>query len=376
MTSLNVTDKSVDILFALLRAGLNTDHNDPTDFEYCDATCWQSIYALALRQGVLAIAWDGLQRLISEGKIPAERQPDRSVRIVWACNVDRTEKIYAKQRSAITALAGFYAVHDIRMMVLKGYGLSLLYPRPEHRPCGDIDIWLYGQQRQADLFLRTECGIEIDGGKHHHTVFQFNGVMVENHYDFLNVHSHTSNREIEKYLKRLTARGGEESVDINGTLIFLPSADFNALFLLRHAAVHFAAAKIALRHVIDWCMFITRYHSAIDWKILEDTAEEQNMHRFMHCMNAIAIDYLGMDQSILPDFERDPELERRVLNDIISPEFSDEQPKKGVIRKICYKFRRWWTNRWKHRIVYKEGLATTLFVQIYSHLLKPKSIMH
>lgn len=44
------------------------------------------------------------------------------------------------------------------MMVLKGYGLSLNYLKPSHRPCGDIDIWLFGKQKEADDARGTSQG--------------------------------------------------------------------------------------------------------------------------------------------------------------------------------------------------------------------------
>lgn len=90
-------------------------------------------------------------------------------------------------------------------MLLKGYGVSLDYPIPAHRPCGDIDIWLFGQQEHADALLHREKGTAINLEKHHHTVFSLDGITVENHYDFLNVHAHASNREIEKKLQELAA---------------------------------------------------------------------------------------------------------------------------------------------------------------------------
>lgn len=129
-------------------------------------------------------------------------------------------------------------------MLLKGYGVSLDYPIPAHRPCGDIDIWLFGQQEHADALLHREKGTAINLEKHHHTVFSLDGITVENHYDFLNVHAHASNREIEKKLQELAAEP-EKKVLLGEAPLYLPSVDFNALFLLRHTAGHFAAEKSA-----------------------------------------------------------------------------------------------------------------------------------
>lgn len=71
------------------------------------------------------------------------------------------------------------------MMILKGYACSLDWPKPEHRPCGNIDIWLFGKQKEADALLANKKGLEIDSSHHHHhTIFYWRDFMVENHYDF------------------------------------------------------------------------------------------------------------------------------------------------------------------------------------------------
>ena len=368
-----------EILFALLHCGLHPSQKGAAGrFAHLFAAPrqtpdWKAVYKMSARQGVLAIAWDGLQWLVDEGVIAPERQPDKPLMLQWLYNVQIIEERCRKQSPAIASLAGFYESHGVRMMILKGYGLSLCYPTPEHRPCGDIDIWLYGEQQRGDDLLRREKGVVIDEDKHHHTVFTVEGVMVENHYDFLNVHAHSSNRGLEERLRRL-ADGRSERVAVGESGIFLPPADFNALFLLRHAASHYAAENIGLRHVADWAMFVERCGGDVDWEGLESTAREYNMHRFLHCLNAMAMECMGVDAGLFPQFGRDGQLERRVLNDILEPEFAESMPKSGILRKNWYRLRRWWANRWKHRIVYREGLLRTFIVQIYSHLLKPRSL--
>lgn len=109
----------------------------------------------------------------------------------------------------------------------------------------------------------------------------------------------------------------------------LPPANFNALFLLRHAASHFAATEIGMRHVADWAMFIEHSHNGIDWEALYVLARRMNMHRFLNCLNAIAIDRLGVDAGMIPAFDRDPALEERVLADILQPEFRRHRPREG-----------------------------------------------
>ena len=264
------------ILVVLTRVGLGGEGVWPKEIEVAD---WDAVIKLAAAQGVLAICWDGLQALIKQQQIPAELQPSRDTLLRWAANIDSIERAYAKQKAALRKLAAFYSRNGFEMMLMKGYGLSLSYPTPEHRPCGDIDIWLYGRQQEADELLHKMHGVSINEDKHHHTTFNVNGILVENHYDFINVHSHASNVEIERELKRLAVAPESKQIDVEGTPITLPAPDFNALFLLKHMAAHFAAIEIGFRHICDWAVFVRAYGDKVDWDLLKTTATQFNMHR-------------------------------------------------------------------------------------------------
>lgn len=365
----------LNILVTLTRAGLGAEA------EWCDKGCregaidWGAVIKLAAVQGVLAIAWDGLQQLIASGQIPSEQQPSRETLLRWFANVDSIERSYAKQRKAIHKLASFYTQNGFEMMLMKGYGLSLSYPTPEHRPCGDIDIWLYGRQQEADALLREKHNVAICEDKHHHTTFNIGGILVENHYDFINVHSHASNMAIEQELKRLAVTDGSERIEVEGAPVTLPSPDFNALFLLKHMAAHFAAIEIGLRHICDWAIFVRKYGKRVDWRLLSRTAEQFNMHRFLWAVNRICVDHLGIDEALFAGLVgSDKALAERILNDILAPEFNEEQPEGNPLKIVWFKWRRWWANRWKHKLVYRDSLAATFVHQVIAHLRKPKSI--
>ena len=357
-----------NILFSSLRVALFGEQIDQALFTSLSEEEWAALFQISGRQGVLAIVYDAVAQL------PKELQPPRNIKLKWALSTELIEERYKKQENLIIQLGAFYAQHGIRMMLLKGYGLSIYYPVPKHRECGDVDIWLYGEQKRADKLLHDIKGVDIDEDKHHHTTFVLNGIMIENHYDFLNVHAHPSNKQIEAELQRLSRKESSHTIKVNDQIVHIPSANLNALFILRHAAAHFSAAEINIRHLLDWMLFIKNNCDAIDWQWLCNVATHQNMHKFLNALNAISIDYFGLDRSLIPAFERDLALERRVFNDILSPEFAEKMPEKGFIKRLIFRYRRWWANRWKHRIVYREGLLRTFLVQIYSHLLKPKSL--
>lgn len=199
-----------------------------------EAIDWETMHSLASEQGLLAIVLDGAQALTDKGELTEGRSMDKTLKKQWIGTVlQNYEWKYEDYRKRIGQLAKFYNEHGFNLMVVKGYGLSLNYPIPQHRPCGDIDIWAFGKYKEADEALSRELSIPIDSAHHHHTTFSFKGYLVENHYDFVNVHYGHGNDQLEAVFKKL-AMDDSAKVEIDGQPVCLPSANLHALFVLRH----------------------------------------------------------------------------------------------------------------------------------------------
>ena len=143
---------------------------------------WQTIKALADKQGLTAVIVDGIE------KLPDTKRPPKELLLQWIGEVFQNyENRYKLYQQAIAELAGWYNTHGYKMMVLKGYACSLDWSKPQHRPCGDIDIWQFGQQKEADESLRQAQGpgFKIDKSHHHHTVFNWGEFTVENDIGFV-----------------------------------------------------------------------------------------------------------------------------------------------------------------------------------------------
>lgn len=328
---------------------------------------WEALESLASQHGLSAVLVDGVERL------PESQRPPKPLLLQWIGEtLQGFEYRYELYRRAISEMASFYNEHGFKMMVLKGYASSLDWPKPEHRPCGDIDIWQFGKQSEADATLAKEKGVEIDNSHHHHSVFYWRDFMVENHYDFINVHHHKSNVGFEKILKEL-AQDDTNCVEVYGEKVYLPSPNLHALFLLKHTMMHFAAEGISLRQLIDWGFFVKAHGKDVDWTWLESVLAEFGMRRLYDAFNAICVEDLGFEVSIFQRVQFEPILKDRVLNEILNPEFSEELPK-SVLRRVAFKIRRWKGSAWKHELCYKDSMWSAFWSGVWNHLIKPSSI--
>ncbi len=305
----------VDTLIDLCRNAIDKDYTTKPDI-----TDWDSIYDLVTRNGVTAFVYD----TISDMAMP------RKIAISWALSAENIEARYRKQYSAAQHLSEMYRENGIRMMILKGIGLSRFYPRPETRECGDIDIY---------LFDGYEKGNELIGGKvsYHdkHAVFTFEGVNVENHYEF--VHTYV---EVQNDLKYLLDKYG---VVDDGEFLF-PAPEFDLVFTLRHAANHIREG-IPLRQIIDWTLLLQKERERLNDEVRE-IIKRNGLDRLFDAMTSVAMRLTGEDFEALLFNRHKAEKYTDILLKII------EDKKWGVVKRTTFgKLFNTLSKRYYYRIV-------------------------
>lgn len=344
-------------LFCLVRIALETQSPKPVS-----GTDWAEAVEIATKQGIVGVVLDGINRCF-EANVPVDM--DFKTKMEWIGLVRQMEAGYKHHQNTIYKLAQFYAKHDIKMIVLKGIGLSLNYPVPSHRPAGDMDIYLFGKQKCADRLISEELKIKVDSGHHHHTVFFFQGESIENHYDFLNVHVRKSNKRIEKKLKDLCAFVSEKRPEG----YYLPSTEFNAIFVLRHCASHFASTSMSVRQILDWGLFMQRHHKEINWDEYIPYLKNEGMYRFYNLIGLFCVTHFGFDASIFHGINSDAIFDR-FTKEVLSPEFKDKE-NGSLLRSLSVKPRRWWHNRWKNRLCYPDSAWSEFAYGLWAKVLKP-----
>ena len=352
----------------LVRLGIGTSK----DAKILNSIDWVQLKALADEQGLTAVVLDGLDKCHTDTTDSTDLLP-LQMKLEWIGEVlQNYEQRYVQYKKAIGSLAGFYNQHGYKMMVLKGYACSLDWPKPKHRPTGDIDVWQFGLWKEGDAALARENGIKIDSSHHHHTVFNWQGFSVENHYDFINVHHHKSHVALERTLKEL---GSDDShyTGVNGEKVYLPSPNLHALFLLKHAALHFVGTELTFRQVLDWAFFVKMHSKEVHWDWLHGVLEEHGLMPFYQIMNAICVGDLGFEAKLFPNNQHLPEVKERVVNEIFASVYQGGESKNLLTRQVN-RFRRWKGNEWKHKLCYKESMWSAFWSGVWGHLLKPKSI--
>ena len=130
----------------LVRLGIGT--GTVSGFKFQNSIDWEGIKAFAEKQGLNAIVLDGIEEVRckkEDGRCDVV-MPSQEIMLQWIGEVLQDyDNRYDAYKKAIAEMARFYNAHGYKMMIIKGYACCLAWPKPEHRPVGDIDIWQFGQ---------------------------------------------------------------------------------------------------------------------------------------------------------------------------------------------------------------------------------------
>lgn len=358
---LNVSEQ---MLLALLRSSLHEQEAERIFFINASEKDWKQCYHLAIEQGVMALAWDGVMQL------PKELHPSRNLKLAWAMAVERYESKYLRYCKTVDELSTFYAKHGIEMVQLKGVGFSTLYPIPAHREGGDIDIYTWSanknrmDDRQANALADTlmqEQGIEVEHHSYKHSNFYYKGIPVENHKSFLNVKDIKEAVQANEILHREL---NPQIVELAVGKVQTPSPAFNALFIAFHAMQHYGSG-IALHHLCDWAVILKQYGLLIP--------EEMKNCRFYEGIKALTHlcnEYLGTKVPI----EGNQEVTNEMIQEILNPPYTTVVPSKSKIGILVYKTRRLLHTHQLKNHIFNLSLSRRIWDSIVSHIRNPKSI--
>lgn len=244
---------------------------------------WDNLMDMSAAQGVLAWVWDGIC------KLPKEQHPPRLQSINWGLSAQEVWDKYALQSSVLEKMVSICKENDIRLLLLKGIGLSRLYPKPESRPSGDIDIYLFEDYEKGNLLLAGHNVDRIDK----HATFMIDGVLVENHYYFFEPNTKQKKRIIN-YLK-----ASLEDVRLTnfGYFVLPPMAE--CVFLTLHTLKHFTEETLLpLKNIVDFAMYLNVYRSSINPDTCLKTMEELGLGKGFEMLVCMSEVIMGIDYSL------------------------------------------------------------------------------
>lgn len=275
------------LFFELIQVGIGEREqlsSIPSDKE------WKELLAESQRQTVVGVAFEGIQKLLKQ------QYPPKGILYQWIglCEQIRRQNTLLNRR--VVEASDFFSEAGYRSCILKGQGNAQMYPNPQSRTPGDIDIWVDGTRKEITDFVRTR--VPEAYGQYHHIDFpMFKDVAVEVHFKPSRQNNPVYNRRLQQfYLQHREAqfRNVCQKLDEQGR-VCVPTNDFNLVFQLSHVMNHFFVEGVGLRQLIDYYYLLRQDYSDAERKEFQDNVRWLGMEKFASSVMWVLKEILGMD---------------------------------------------------------------------------------
>ncbi len=300
------------LLRELLLSGLRVDYEPVCELFY-GTVDWALIKRKAELQAISGVVFDGLL------KLPDTCKPDKMFLFSWLADLSKIECSNKLLDSTLKDIQEFFHSKDISLILLKGQAVSRLYPIPEHRQCGDIDIITAENQFHKANALLSDYVDSSDSAYQKHTTYVKNGVVIELHNYMSRMFYPAHNKRWSRLMDMWLSKDPDKVTITDYSVNVLP-ATFNALYLFIHLFYHFIYSDgVGLRQLCDWALFIEKNSQSIDKAEFERMVNSLGLRKAVSVFGAIVIDYLGVEEDKFPIKidKKFHEISRPVLNDIL-----------------------------------------------------------
>lgn len=283
--------------FALLRAAL-WDTSVAVD----GAIDWEAVMQMAKFHSNNVLIADVASRM-PDGNKPLPAMQDQMQSIM------RNNLFHLMQlKQVLVPAVKVLREHGIEPVVLKGFGLALLYPNPALRQIGDIDLFLgLTDFHEACTLLRSlpgsyNWGEEIDAGRHYN--IEFGHIPLEVH----RVSSDVEDVKLQPLYAAMEQEGlldHPQHVNYEGFEISIPSKDFAVFFTFFHAWNHYLETGIGWRQLTDVAMTLHAYHGQLDLNKLRQWITSMHLMKPWQTFGYLLVDCLGLPQAEMPFYDAD-----------------------------------------------------------------------
>ena len=256
-------------------------------------------------QGVMQLARHHANNVLIDGvalRLPEAQRPTAEICKQMQAEMRANLVKYLNLKQILQTAVQALRQHDIEPKLLKGFGLALLYPNPNLRQFGDIDLFVGLKDfHPACEVLRTlpgcyNWGQEVDSG--HHYNIEFGRYPMEVH----RVSADVDGSEDAAIFSAIECEGMTHSqrVDFEGFEISIPSKEFMVFFTFYHAWHHFVSSGVGWRQVSDVAMTLHAYHGQLDLDKLRQWLTTMHLMQPWQAFGWLMVEHLGLPEAEMP----------------------------------------------------------------------------
>jgi len=250
---------------------------------------WDRLARMADRHGIIALLYDALGGGAAIPKSASDRLKAVSNKIVL-----QNYHLIFLGRTVIE----LFRKNSIPVVLLKGSGTSGLYPVPELRKSGDIDLLLLNPSdidRCGNIL--EEAGFnKMDEQLAHHHVVYCTGEKIEIELHVM-LAEPFDNKKTNEYLQKIyyTCKNHVVEKDVMGITLPIFDDGYHAFYLLLHMLQHFLRSGFGLKLLCDWVVFWKRKVTKEQCDIFLELVTGSGLKVFAQTVTAACIGYLGLE---------------------------------------------------------------------------------
>lgn len=227
--------------------------------------------------------------------------------------------------AAFEALSQTLSDSGIAHMPVKGYYLRALYPVPEVRTFGDIDVLIHPEDRQKAHQLLLSLGYQSENNWEPTYSYRKGAEYYELHTNLMD-----GNLDGRSDLQAYFAAAWAHAEPDEG-LRFRPAADFHLIYTVCHLAKHLYGGGAGLRMYLDVALYVRHFDSVLEWdKIADEFSTLHLWDFFCTVMNACRV-WFGVESGC-PLPQSDGEALAELLDYTLDADLFGHLRDHGVVR--------------------------------------------
>ena len=289
-----VDAKVSEYLLELLHCGVNkiAPREKPEDVS------WESIYALAKRHSVSALAYEAVRHRTN--KLPsalAEAWDEQNAKLLTK---------YFNQEHELTRLCDTFEREKIPYMPLKGSCMRELYPQPHQREMSDLDILVRKQDLEACCAFAQALGYCVETANSHHIE------LLKKPYMCLEVHKNlVSSSSPYFYYYRQPWKFAHE---LPGSYRCVMTKEDYYVYMLTHTAKHYYWTGTGIRSVVDVFLYNRAYRDELDLKYVAEQLEQLKLVDFAAEIETLANQWFAVNPNMGQSSRDTGEMQFYILN--------------------------------------------------------------
>lgn len=290
---------------------------------------WQDFFQFCCRHSIAGIVFAGLER--------ANRRIPQQVFFEWypvAESIKRQNTIINKR---LIAVSKWFEDRGYKSVILKGQTNGLMYPSPELRSPGDIDIWVDCEKVKLIKLVTSQCpGAEYS--IHHIKMPVFKDVSVEVHYRPIYLINWFVDRRLQRYVSRIEKKQFANRVILDGVEIGCLTNDFNVVYQLLHMYAHFFSTRNNFKQFVDYYYLLKQGLTEEQKKGAVTLMKELKVLKYGRGMMWVMKEVLGLDEPLLV-VEPDEKVGKAILRESVHYGKFSTNKLKYVVERFVANFR-------------------------------------